>query len=367
MPEKPPNVLSDDYRVAMRPPLLAQIEGKPAQHRPIWFMRQAGRSLPEYLKVRANIPMLDACLQPEIAAEITCQPVRRHKVDAAVFFSDIMVPFKLAGVGVHIEPGVGPVLDSPIKSKADVDRLVDHHIAGEEVIAEGVRLVTQELGHPDDGDGFIPVIGFAGAPFTLAAYLVEGRPSRDHLAARTMMHADPHAWHRLLQWCAQISADFVRAQINGGASVIQLFDSWAGSLGEADYRAHVMEHSATVLSAARDAGLPTIHFGTGTGEFLPAMRDAGADVVGVDHRISLAQADERLGHRVCLQGNINPAFLAAPWDILEGHVREVLEHGSKAPGHIVNLAHGVPPTTNPDVLTRIVELVHEVTTHDQHR
>lgn len=327
-------------------------------------MRQAGRSLPEYREVRANIPMLDSCLKPEIAAEITCQPVRRHKVDAAVFFSDIMVPLKLAGVGVHIEPGVGPVLDEPIRRAADVDKLVDHQIEGDEVITEGVRLVTQELGHPDDGGDFTPVIGFAGAPFTLAAYLVEGRPSRDHLAARTLMHADSATWHRLLDWCAHISADFVRAQIKGGASVIQLFDSWAGSLGEADYRNHVVEHSSTVLKAARDEGLPTIHFGTGTSEFLPAMRDAGADVVGVDHRISLAEADERLGHTVCLQGNINPAFLDAPWEILERHVREVLESGSKAPGHIVNLAHGVPPTTDPTVLTRIVELVHEVTADD---
>ena len=353
-----------DYRGAMRPPLLAQIEGSPSRHRPIWFMRQAGRSLPEYRKVRANIPMLDSCLKPEIAAEITCQPVRRHKVDAAVFFSDIMVPLKLAGVGVHIEPGVGPVLDHPIASHADVDALVSHQIEGDAVITEGVRLVTQELGHPDQGDDFIPVIGFAGAPFTLAAYLVEGRPSRDHLAARTMMHADPKAWHQLLDWCAGISADFVRAQIRGGASVIQLFDSWAGSLGEADYRAHVVAHSAKVLQAAYDEGLPTIHFGTGTGEFLPAMRDAGADVVGVDHRISLAEADARLGHSVPLQGNINPAFLNAPWPVLEQHVREVLAHGSKAPGHIVNLAHGVPPTTDPEVLTRVVELVHEVTAHE---
>lgn len=348
----------------MPTPFLAQIAGRTHDHRPIWFMRQAGRSLPEYREVRANIPMLDACLQPEIAAEITCQPVRRHKVDAAVFFSDIMVPLKLAGVGVHIEPGVGPVLDEPIRRAEDVDTLIDHHIEGAEVITEGVRLVTEELGHPDNGGAFTPVIGFAGAPFTLAAYLVEGHPSRDHLAARTLMHADSTTWHRLLDWCARISAEFVRAQIEGGASVIQLFDSWAGSLGEADYRNHVVDHSATVLQAAHEAGLPTIHFGTGTSEFLPAMRDAGADVVGVDHRISLAEADARLGHTVCLQGNINPAYLNAPWAILERHVRDVLESGAKAPGHIVNLAHGVPPTTDPTVLTRIVELVHEVTAHE---
>lgn len=345
----------------MRPPLLAQIEGQPSPHLPVWFMRQAGRSLPEYRKIRANIPMLESCLNPEIAAEITCQPVRRHRVDAAVFFSDIMVPLKLAGVGVHIEPGVGPVLDHPITSLKDIEALHELTLEGAEVITEGVRLVTQELGDPKGDGPFTPVIGFAGAPFTLAAYLVEGQPSRDHLAARTMMHADPDAWHALLAWCAQISIQFVQAQVAGGASVIQLFDSWAGSLGEADYRAHVVDHSATVLQAAKAMGMPTIHFGTGTGEFLPAMRDAGADVVGVDHRISLAEANDRLGGRVPLQGNINPAFLMAPWPILEGHLRQVIESGKAAPGHIVNLAHGVPPTTDPEVLTRIVAFVHDYT------
>lgn len=348
----------------MNAPLLAQITGQPSAHRPIWFMRQAGRSLPEYREVRANIPMLESCLRPEIAAEITCQPVRRHKVDAAVFFSDIMVPLKLAGLGVHIEPGIGPVLETPVRSLSDVHQLTGHEMGDAEVITEGVRLVTEELGHPDQDGPFTPVIGFAGAPFTLAAYMVEGKPSRDHLAARTMMHADPEAWHALLAWCAKVSTDFVMAQIAGGASVIQLFDSWAGSLGEADYRAHVMEHSATVLTAAQAAGVPTIHFGVGTGEFLPALRDAGADVVGVDHRISLVEADKRLGHTVALQGNINPAYLDAPWAILETHVRQVLKDGAHAPGHIVNLAHGVPPNTDPDVLTRIVELVHEVTANE---
>ncbi|WP_336250793.1 uroporphyrinogen decarboxylase, partial [Stomatohabitans albus] len=288
----------------MQPPIIAQIKGQPSAHRPIWFMRQAGRSLPEYRDLRANIPMLDSCLNPEVAAEITCQPVRRHKVDAAVFFSDIMVPLKLAGIDVHIEPGVGPVLDKPILTMADVSALETHHLEGEEVITQGVQLVTEELGRPDGTAPYTPVIGFAGAPFTLAAYMVEGRPSRDHLAARTMMYADPVAWHALLDWCARISADFVRAQIAGGASIIQLFDSWAGSLGQANYVAHVVDHSATVLQAAHEAGVPTIHFGTGTNEFLPEMRDAGADVVGVDHRIALDEADRRLGHTVTLQGNI---------------------------------------------------------------
>lgn len=297
--------------------------------------------------------MLDACLDPAMAAEITLQPVRRHDVDAAIFFSDIVIPLKLAGVDVDIVPGVGPVLGAPIRTAADVAALPDLTDAALEPIREAVAKTVAEL-------GTTPLIGFAGAPFTLAAYMVEGKPSRDHLGPRTMMHADPSTWRALTEWAADASGRFLRAQLEAGASAAQLFDSWAGSLGLADYVQHVAPASGLALDHVRDLDAPLVHFGTGTSELLVAMRDVGVDVVGVDYRLPLDEANRRLGGTVALQGNIDPALLSAPWEVLEGHVRSVLEAGSTAPGHVVNLGHGVPPETDPDVLTRVVSLVHSV-------
>ena len=322
-------------------PLLRALTGDRPATAPVWFMRQAGRSLPEYRELRVGTRMLDACLTPDLAAEITLQPVRRHGVDAAVFFSDIVIPLRLAGVEVEIEPGRGPVFANPVRTLADVDRItaIDPDSLDGTAIAEAVRIVAAELGDT-------PVIGFAGAPFTLAAYLVEGGPSKEHLRARGMMHAEPEAWHRLAGWLAQIS----------GAAVVQLFDSWAGSLSPVDYRTFVAPHSRTSLDGI---GVPTIHFGVGTGPFLGDMRLGGiADGVGVDWRLPLDEAAAILGPDVSVQGNIDPAFLGAPWPVLEAHVRDVLERGRAARGHILNLGHGVPPETDPDQLTRIVELVH---------
>ncbi|WP_298459040.1 uroporphyrinogen decarboxylase [uncultured Cellulomonas sp.] len=321
---------------------------------PVWFMRQAGRSLPEYRAVREGVGMLDSCLQPELASEITLQPVRRHGVDAAIFFSDIVVPLRLAGVDVDIAPGVGPVLGSAVRTADDVARLVDAGPLTPQALApvsEGVRLTVAGLDRT-------PLLGFAGAPFTLAAYLVEGRPSRDHLAARTLMHADPDTWRALTEWAADVTGAFLRAQVLAGASAVQLFDSWAGSLSRADYEAHCAPSSARALSHVTDLGVRIVHFGTGTEHLLTAMRDVGADVVGVDYRTPLDEANRLLGGRTPLQGNIDPALLAAPWPVLEAHVRDVVRRGAAAPGHVVNLGHGVPPTTDPDVLTRVVELVH---------
>lgn len=353
------------------PPLLAAMRGRRPEragaHRPVWFMRQAGRSLPEYRRAREGVAMLDSCLIPELAAEITLQPVRRHTVDAAIFFSDIVVPLRLAGVGVEIVPGVGPVVAEPVRSPADVDRLVAHEPGDHAAIEEAVRLTVAELDStPSGGNAHAgepgcdatPLIGFGGAPFTLAAYLVEGRPSRDHLAARTLMHADPASWDRLLTWAADLTAAFLRAQVGAGARAVQLFDSWAGSLSREDYRAHVAPYSARVLGAVADLGVPRVHFGTGTAELLADMRDAGADVVGVDYRLALDEGIARLGGATPVQGNIDPALLSAPWEVLEAHVRDVVARGEAAPGHVVNLGHGVPPTTDPAVLTRVVELVH---------
>ncbi|UUT36293.1 uroporphyrinogen decarboxylase [Microbacterium elymi] len=343
-------------------PLVQAYRGVRPQTAPVWFMRQAGRSLPEYRALRAGGGMLERCLDPETAAEITLQPVRRHGVDAAIFFSDIVIPLRLAGIGVEIQSGVGPVFDRAVRTAADVDALVatgpltadDDAL---EPIRAGVRRTVDAL-------GTTPLIGFAGAPFTLAAYLVEGRPSRDHLAARRLMHVDPDAWARLMAWCADVTGAFLRAQLLAGASAGQLFDSWAGSLSRADYAQHVAPASARALGWARGltadgAAVPLVHFGLGTGEFLPEMRDAGADVVGVDYRMPLDEASRRLGDAVPLQGNIDPALLAAPWPVLEEHARDVLRRGRAAPAHVVNLGHGVPPDTDPDVLTRLVRLVHD--------
>ena len=316
---------------------------------PVWFMRQAGRSLPEYRALRAGTAMLESCFDPEMVAEITMQPVRRHQVDAAIFFSDIMVPLKAAGVGVDIVAGTGPVIEHPVRSLDDVRALPDLDIEQLAPIAQAARLAVAELGAR-------PLIGFAGAPFTLASYLVEGGPSRDHARTKAFMVGLPDAWNELCVRLAQYSATFLRAQIEAGAVAVQLFDSWAGTLSEADYREFVMPHSRTVLDQVTD--VPRIHFGVGTGELLVAMRDAGADVVGVDWRTPLDAASRRLGEQTAVQGNLDPALLSAPWPELARRVRRVIREGAGAPGHIFNLGHGVPATTDPDVLTRIVELIH---------
>lgn len=332
-------------------PVIRAYRGHRPETLPAWFMRQAGRSLPEYRALRTDVAMLDACLNPALASEITLQPVRRHGVDAGILFSDIVVPVRLGGVSVEIVPGRGPVLEHPIRSASDVAALspIDPDVFAP--IREAVALTVAEL-------GATPLIGFAGAPFTLAAYLVEGGPSKDHLRARTLMHSDPHTWTALMNWVADASGEFLRAQVEAGASAVQLFDSWAGSLGVDDYLHRVAPHSRRVLDHLRGLDVPTVHFGVGAGDLLVAMKEVGADVMGVDWRMPLSEANLRLGGGTPLQGNIDPALLAAPWAVLEAHVRAVVDAGRAAPAHVVNLGHGVPPDTEPDTLTRIVELVH---------
>jgi len=315
-------------------------------------MRQAGRSLPEYRELRAGIAMLDACARPDLVTEITLQPVRRHKVDAAIFFSDIVVPLKAVGVDLDIVPGVGPVVAEPIRSAADLGRLRPLEPDDVSYVTEAVTSLVTELGPT-------PLIGFAGAPFTLASYLVEGGPSRTHGKTKALMYGDPELWHGLCERLADITLSFLRVQAAAGASAVQLFDSWAGALSEADYRRYVQPHSARVLAALADTGVPRIHFGVGTGELLTAMGEAGADVVGVDWRIPLDVASKRVGPDRAVQGNLDPAVLLAAEPVVESHVRRILAEGRTAPGHIFNLGHGVPPETDPGVLTRVVELVHE--------
>jgi len=331
--------------------LLRACRGEPVDVHPIWMMRQAGRSLPEYRALRAGTAMLDACLDPPMAAEITLQPVRRHGVDAAVFFSDIVVPLRLAGVDVEIVAGVGPVMGAAVRTADDVARLPELDDAALAPIRDAIALLVDALGPT-------PLVGFAGAPFTVASYLIEGRPSREYLHTRAMMRDDPATWHALLGWVARTTAAFLRAQALAGASALQLFDSWAGALDLDEYLAFAQPHSAAVFEAVADLPLPRIHFGTRTRHLLVAMRDAGATVMGVDAETPLDEANRILGGATPLQGNIDPALLDADWPVLEAHVLDVLRRGAEAPGHVVNLGHGVPKDADPEVLTRIVELVH---------
>jgi len=339
-------------------PFLAAATGATPRRRPVWFMRQAGRSLPEYRKLRAGIGMLESCFDPELVCEITMQPIRRHGVDAAILFSDIVVPLKAAGIDLDIVAGVGPVVASPVRSTADVRALP--RLRPEEVgaVAEGVRLLTDELGNT-------PLIGFAGAPFTLASYLVEGGPSKNHERTKAMMYADPQTWHELLGTLTDITIAFLRAQLDAGVDAVQLFDSWAGALSLADYRAFVLPHSERVFAEVADAGVPRIHFGVGTGELLGALGEAGADVVGVDWRVPLTEAVRRVGPGKALQGNLDPAVLFAGADAVEVHARRIAAEADEAivlgaSGHIFNLGHGVLPDTDPGVITALVDLVHEL-------
>jgi uroporphyrinogen decarboxylase len=313
-------------------------------------MRQAGRSLPEYRKIREGVTMLESCSRPDLVIEITLQPVRRYGVDAAILFSDIVVPLRAVGVGVDIKPGVGPVLDHPIRTRDDLGVLRALEPDDVPYIDQAVRALVDELGET-------PLIGFAGAPFTLASYLVEGGPSRTHERTKALMCSEPDLWHDLLARIAVISAAFLRVQVLAGARAVQLFDSWAGALSARDYETYVLPHSATVLSAVGDLGVPRIHFGVGTSELLGLMGSAGADVIGVDWRLPLDEAARRVPGKA-VQGNLDPAILGADWRVVEGEVRRVVADGRAAPGHVFNLGHGVLPSTDPDVLARVVETVH---------
>ena len=318
---------------------------------PVWFMRQAGRSLPEYRASRKGIGMLESCMRPELVAEITLQPVRRYGVDAAVLYSDIMVPLKATGVELEIVSGRGPVIAHPVRTMTDLDPLQPLDPAALWYVTDAIRLITDDLLD-------VPLIGFAGAPFTLASYLVEGGPSRDYAATKALMVSEPALWHEMCTRLADLSAVFLQTQVEAGVTVVQLFDSWAGSLSAEDYRRYAQPYSARVLQALADAEVPRIHFGVGTAELLELMGAAGAEVVGVDWRLPLAEASRRVGPRYALQGNLDPALLSAPWHVLSERVREVIRSGAVAPGHIFNLGHGVPPEADPAVLGMIVEVVH---------
>jgi uroporphyrinogen decarboxylase len=315
-------------------------------------MRQAGRSLPEYRAVREKHGMFDIISTPELAAEVTMQPVRRLGVDAAILFSDIVVPLKAIGIDVELKAGVGPVIDQPFRTAADIDRLrplVPDDVAH---VADTVRLLAGELS--------VPLIGFAGAPFTLASYLIEGGPSRTHARTKALMYGEPTTWTELLSTLADITSAFLRVQVEAGAAAVQLFDSWAGALSPDDYQRSVLPASSEVFDGLADLDVPTIHFGVNTGELLPLMADAGPDVMGVDWRVPIDVARQRLGTGVAVQGNLDPAVCLAPFDAVEVKVRDIITRNGHRPGHIFNLGHGVLPETKPDVLRRIVDLVHAI-------
>jgi uroporphyrinogen decarboxylase len=328
---------------------LRAARGDAVEHTPVWFMRQAGRSLPEYLAVREGVGMLESCMDPDLVTEITLQPVRRYGVDAAILFSDIVLPLKAVGVDLDIVPGVGPVVAAPVRTLADVAAIPD-------LTPEHVPFTTAAITSLVAELGGTPLIGFAGAPFTVASYLVEGGPSKEHAKTKAMMFGAPDVWDALMSKIADISAAYLRVQVQAGASAVQLFDSWAGALTPADYAAAVMPHSARVLADVGELGVPRIHFGVGTGSLLSLMGEAGADVVGVDWRTPLGEAIPRVGDR-SVQGNLDPTLVFAPTDVMTARAAEIIEAGRAARGHIFNLGHGVIPSTDPDQLRRLTEFV----------
>ena len=338
----------------MNEPLLVRAcRREPVERTPVWFMRQAGRSLPQYRKLRERYDLFEVCRRPDVCAEVTLQPVDAHGVDAAVMFADIMLPVLGLGIDVRLVENVGPVVDRPVRTAADVERLLVP--APEDAVPfvlEAVRLVRDALPREK------AVVGFCGGPFTVAGYVIEGRPTREFTEVKALMYREPAAWHALADKLADTFAAYVAAQVGAGADVIQIFDSWVGALSREDYEEFVAPYSRRILGAV---DVPTIHFGTGTSHLLDLMADAGGDVVGLDWRVPLDRGWELVGEDRGVQGNLDPAVLLAPWERVEASAREVLERAGGRAGHVFNLGHGVLPATDPADLRRLVELVHEAT------
>ncbi len=333
--------------------LLAACRLEPCGRTPVWFMRQAGRALPEYRLIREHHDLLGITQQPELCAEVTLQPVKRLAVDAAILFADIMTPLMAIGLDLRIVENVGPVLDSPIRSQADLERLRPLE-PSEDVpfTLETIRILRRELA-PETA-----LIGFGGAPFTLASYLVEGQSSRTFARTKQLMYSEPEVWAELMERLATIVATYLRAQVEAGAQVIQLFDSWVGCLSVDDYRAYVLPYSRRIFEALNGTGVPTIHFGTGTAALLESMAEAGGSTIGVDWRVSLDSAWQRIGYDRGIQGNLDPLLLLAPWEVMEAAARRILNRAGRRPGHIFNLGHGIDPSTPVDNLVKLVQLVH---------
>ncbi|HEX6131151.1 MAG TPA: uroporphyrinogen decarboxylase [Actinomycetota bacterium] len=334
--------------------LLRALRREPVDRTPVWFMRQAGRYLPEYRAVRGERDILETCRRPDEVVELTLQPLRRMPLDAAIVFSDIVVPLAAVGLPVRVEAGRGPVVDEPVRSPADVVRIRPlEPEADEPAVLEAMRALRRELA--------VPLLGFAGAPFTLASYLVEGGPSRDHARTKALMLGAPATWHHLMEALVAIVVPHLRAQVEAGAQAVQVFDSWAGALSPDDYEAAVRPHMARVFAEVADLGVPVIHFGVGTGELLGEMAVSGGEVLGVDWRVPLDEAWDRVGHDRAVQGNLDPAVLGGPWEVVERKTLEVLRRAAGRDGHVFNLGHGVLPDTPPDVLKRLTDFVHAET------
>lgn len=333
---------------------------EPVDVTPVWLMRQAGRYMPEYRAIRARHSMLDAIRTPELACEITLQPVNAFAVDAAIIFADILPILIGMGLDLDFVKGEGPAISNPVRSPADVDAL--RTPPAEENLPytlEAIRLVRREL------DGRVPLIGFAGAPFTLASYAIEGGSSKHHIRTKSFMHAQPDAWHRLMDKLASVLGEYLVAQVQAGAQALQVFDSWAGVLSPADYRAFVLPHTQHVIERARSTGVPVIYFGTDLNGMLPLVRHTGADVFGVDWRIGIDDAWRQLGEGVAIQGNLDPVILLAPWSEIRRGVDDVLARVAGRPGHIFNLGHGILPETPVDNVRRLVDYVHAWTTGEK--
>lgn len=327
---------------------------EPANCTPVWFMRQAGRYLPEYRKIREKYDILTICQTPELCAQVTLLPIKKLNVDAAIIFADIMLPLGAMGVAFEFKENVGPVIHNPIRDQTAVEAL--HLVEPEEAVPfvlEAIRMVHQEL------DGGVPLIGFAGGPFTLASYLIEGGPTRDFARTKRLMCGEPSAWHALMAKLTQVALRYLQAQIQAGVQAVQLFDSWIGCLSPHDYQEFVLPYSRQIFEGLKDAHVPCIHFGTGTSTLLELMKAAGGDVIGIDWRIELDEAWARLGYAVGIQGNLDPAMLLGPFEQIARRVHDILQRAGNRPGHIFNLGHGVLPETPVDTVVRLVEIVHE--------
>lgn len=328
---------------------------EPVDTTPVWFMRQAGRYMAEYRELRKGHTMLELCKNPELACEVTLQPLRAHKVDAAILFADILLPLEPMGAPFEFAAGEGPVVHDPIRSAADVARLrVCDPDDGLGYVLEAIRLIRREI------DGKIPLIGFAGAPFTLASYLIEGGKSSQYIKTKRLMFSEPRVWQELMEKLSEVVRRYLVAQVASGAQAIQLFDSWVGALSPEDYENSVEPYVSHILQDVMKLGVPVIHFGTGTTTLLELQKRAGGTVIGVDHRLSLSEASRRLGPNVALQGNLDPMLLLAPWEVLRLRAEKVVEEGKRLPGHIFNLGHGIVPEVDPSQVTRLADFIHEV-------
>jgi uroporphyrinogen decarboxylase len=337
--------------------MVAALHRRPVDRTPVWFMRQAGRSLAAYRELRERYDILTITRTPELCARVTLMPVAELGVDAAVLYADIMLPLVGMGVPFSIDPGLGPIIHEPLRSAADVARLVVVESAEEATpdLFTAIRGIRQELG------GRAAVIGFAGAPFTVASYLIEGHPSRDYARSKALMHGDPELWDQLMEKLAEVTVRYLRAQVAAGVSTLQLFDSWVGALSRRDYQTRVLPHVQRIFAALADSGVPRIYFGTGCAHLLEAMATAGSDAISVDWRLPLDEAWRRIGPDLAIQGNLDPTVALAPWPAVERETRRVLDEAGGRSGHVFNLGHGVLPDTDPATLRRVVELVHRDT------